>query len=72
MAGDRFSGKQIFSGFQWRLISLVPGGGLSAYLLCFGPDPVDLFGWADKDEDMLFARDASLSGRRWPHDGSSA
>ena len=53
----RFSGKQISSEVQWRLNSIVSGGGNSASQLVFRPKPADLVGWDGEDEDMLFARD---------------
>ena len=45
----------------------MPGGGFPAYGIVFWSDPVDLFGSGDKDEDLLSAHDASLSGQfvRW-------
>ena len=36
--------------------------------MVFKSNPVDLFGWDDKDKDPLFARDASFSsefGKQW-------
>ena len=31
--------------------------------MVFGSNPVDLFGWEDGDEDMMFAQDATLAGQ---------
>ena len=59
LAEGRFSGRQISSGVQWRLHTLVSEGGNSAYQLVFGPDSVSIVGSDDKDEDLLFAREAS-------------
>ena len=42
---------------------MLPTNGFSAYQLAFGSNPADNFGWGDEDEDLLFAQDASLSGR---------
>ena len=59
---DRFSGKQILKEVQWRLNALILSGGIPAYQLAFGSNP------ADKDEDMTFAQDTSISGqyvRQW-------
>ena len=49
VADDRFSGKQFSAEGQRRLNSLISGGGFSPYQLVFVADPVDLFGWGDKD-----------------------
>ena len=43
--------------------SSTSGGGHPAYRTVFGPNPADLVGWEDKDEDLLAAQDASLSGQ---------
>ena len=50
--------KQISPEVLWRLKTLVTVGGHSAYDLFFIPNPVDLFGRDDKDEDMLITQDA--------------
>ena len=63
VADDLFSGKQILAGVQWRLNTLSPRGGFSAYQSVFGSNPEGLSGWGDKDEDLLCARDTSLSGQ---------
>ena len=55
--GDLLSGKQILAVVDWRLNSLVPGGGFSAYQMVFGSNPADRYGWNDKDEDLTFAQD---------------
>ena len=31
--------------------------------MIFRSDPADLFGWDDKDEDLMFTQDTSLSGQ---------
>ena len=38
-------------------------GGVSAYQLVFGSNPVDLSGWEGNDEDSLFTQDTSLAGQ---------
>ena len=48
---------------QWRLNTLISGSGFAAYQLVFGPNPADLHGWGDRDEDLAFAQDTSLSGQ---------
>ena len=63
MADDRFPSKQIPSGVQWCLITLIPAGGYSACQMVFGSNPVDLFGRDDGDEDLLFAQDTYPSGQ---------
>ena len=64
LKADRFyAASQILTEAQWCLITLVPAGGYSAYQLVFGSNPMDLFGWDDSDEDLLFARDTSISGQ---------
>ena len=68
MEGDRLSGKQILAKAQWGLGALAPGWGFSAFQMVFGSNPVGLFGWEDRDEDLAVARDTSFSGQfaqRW-------
>ena len=60
---DRSSGTQTVAEAQWRLDTLISGGGFSAYRMVSGSNPVDLFGWGDRDEDLTFAQDTSLSGQ---------
>ena len=61
---DRFyTGSQILTEAQWRLNTMVSASGYSAYQLVFGSNPMDLYGWGDTDEDLLFARDTSISGQ---------
>ena len=57
--GDRFSGKQILAGAQWRLSTLIAGGGPPANRMVFGSDPVDPYRWEDKDGDLTFAQDGA-------------
>ena len=67
-ADDRFRGKQITSEVQWRVETLISGGGNSASQLVFDPNAVFLIGWDGKDGNSLFAQDASSSGQfaqRW-------
>ena len=65
MADDRFSGAQILAEVQWRLGNLISGSGFSAYQMVFRTNPVDVYGWEDKDEDLTFARNGSeRAGRR--------
>ena len=45
------------------LNTLVSASGYSAYQLVFGSNPMDLYGWIDSDEDLLFAQDTSISGQ---------
>ena len=61
--GDPYSEKQILSAVRWRPNALIPVGGFSALRMVFGANPADLYGWEDKDEDLTFAQDTSLSGR---------
>ena len=63
VAAGRFPGEQILPGAQRRLNTLISAGGNSAYQLVFGSDQADLLGWGEKDKDLLFVQDASLSGR---------
>ena len=56
-ADGRSSGKQVISKVQCCLNTLISGGGYSAYQLAFGSNPVGLFGWNYKDEDLLSAQD---------------
>ena len=68
VADDSFSGKQIFAEVARCLYALISGGRYSAYQLVFGSNPVDLLGWDDQYEDLLFAQDTSPSGqfvRQW-------
>ena len=51
------------AGVQWFLNTIISASDHSAYHLVFGSNPVDLFGLGDKDEDLLFAQDTSLSGQ---------
>ena len=37
--------------------------GSSAYQMVFGSNPADFFGWADGDEDVLFAQETPLAGQ---------
>ena len=53
---------QILSEVQWRLNALISGGGFSASLPVFDPNPVGLSGRDDKDVDVPFAQNASTSG----------
>ena len=39
------------------------GNGFSAYQMVFGSNPVDLFGWGGKDEDLMFPQDTSVAGQ---------
>ena len=52
---------------KWREIasreSRLSLGFNGAYQLVSGSNPVDLFGWDDTDEDLLFARDTAASGQ---------
>ena len=58
MEDDRFQAKQILTVAQWCLGTVISGGGLSDYRAVFGPNPVDLYGWEDKDEYLTFAQEA--------------
>ena len=57
--GDRLSGKQILAEAQWRLNTLISGGGFPGYQMVFGSNPADLHRWEDKDEDSTCAQDTS-------------
>ena len=63
VANDRVSGAQVHAESQRFLDTLISSGGYSAYQLVFGPNPVDLLGVGDEDEDLLFAQDTSFSGQ---------
>ena len=39
------------------------GGFLRTYQMASGSNPVDLFGWEDDKEDLLFSQDTSLTGQ---------
>ena len=43
--------------------TMVPAIGYPTYRLAFGSNPMDLYGWGDTDEDLLFAQDTSISGQ---------
>ena len=58
----RFPNERMPSKVQWCLNTMRSASGFSAYQMAFGSNPVDFFGWEDGDEDILFARDTSLSG----------
>ena len=60
---DRFSNSNILSGARWRLNAMRSASGPSAYRMVFGPNPADLCGWEDKDEDLQFAQGTSVSGQ---------
>ena len=62
VADCRVSRKQILAEAQWRLNSLICGSGPSACRVVSGSNTGELFGWGDKDGDLLVASDASLSG----------
>ena len=61
--GDRFLSRPILSEVQWWPNTLLSPSGFSAYQMVFGSNPVDLFGWEDVDEDLLFAQDTALAGQ---------
>ena len=64
LKADRYyTGPQILAEAQWRLNTLVSASGYSAYQLVFGSNPMDLYGWDDSEDDLLFAQDASISGQ---------
>ena len=58
-----YTGPQILTEVQWCLNTLVSASGYSAYQLVFGSNPMDLYGWGDSDDDLLFAQDTSISGQ---------
>ena len=39
------------------------GGELSTYQMVLGSNTMDLYGWEDKDGDLVFAQDTSVSGQ---------
>ena len=43
--------------------TMVSSSGFSAFQLVFGANPVDLYGWDDSEDDLLFAQDTSVSGQ---------
>ena len=58
LKADRYyTGPQILAEAQWCLNTLVSASGYSAYQLVFGSSPMDLYGWGDADDDLLFAQD---------------
>ena len=63
MADGRFSGRQVLTEVQWCLNTLISASGYSAFRLVFGSNPVDLYGWGDSEDDLLFAQDTSASGQ---------
>ena len=67
---DRFSSEKILGEVQWRLNAMLSSSGFSAYQMVFGSNPVDLFGWDDSDEELLFAQDTSLVGQFANHSGN--
>ena len=52
---NRFSCTHTLAEAPWRLAALIPGSGFSAYDMALRSNPVDLYGWEDKDEDLTFA-----------------
>ena len=62
VADDRFPGMQNLAGVQWRLETIITGGGHSSHQSVFEPDPVELFGCGAKDEALLSEPDTSISG----------
>ena len=60
---DRFLNKTILAEVQWCLNAMLSASGFSAYQMVFGSNPVDLFGWEDGDEDMMFAQDTTLAAQ---------
>ena len=62
-ADGRCAGRQLLSGVQFCLITMLATNGFSAYQMEFGCNPVDNFGWGDGDGDLLFAQDTSPSGQ---------
>ena len=58
LQADRYyAGSQTLTAAQWCLNTMVSASGYSAYQLVFGSNPMDLYGWGDSDEDLLFAQD---------------
>ena len=53
----------VFRANRSCLDTLISGGAFSVYQMVFGSNPVDLSGWEDKDEDLVFAQDTPLSGQ---------
>ena len=72
-------GRQVAARAQWYLNTMISASGYLAFSLVFGSDPVDLYGWDDREEDLLFAQDTSVSGqfaqewelRRMAHEAAS-
>ena len=59
LQADRYNaGSQILTEVQWCLDTMVSPSGSSDYQLVFGSNPMDLYGWGDSDEELLFAQDA--------------
>ena len=62
-ADGRYAGRQLITGIQFCLNTMLASNGFSAYLIAVGSNPADNFGWGEEDEDLLYAQDTSLSGQ---------
>ena len=60
---DRFPSRQMPSEAQRCLNIMMSVGGVSAYQMVFRSNLVDLLGWDDRGEDLVFAHDTSVAGR---------
>ena len=60
---DRFSSDTILSEVQWCLNTMLSSSVFSSYQMVFGSNPIDLYGWEDSEEDLLFAQDTSVAGQ---------
>ena len=63
--------RMVASRARWHLNTLLSAIGYAFYQLVFGPNPADLFGRGDDDEDFLFFRRPDCRGRL-PDNGSCA
>ena len=61
-AGRFPSRQQILTQAPRNLDTMVSASGYSAYEPVIGVNPMDLYGWGDTDEDLLFDQDSSTSG----------
>ena len=52
-----------FRKFNGGFNALISAGRFSAYQMACGSNPIDLIGWDDQGEDLMFAQDTSLSGQ---------
>ena len=59
----RFLKKKTLSDVKWCSNTMQSAGAFSAHQMVFCSNLVDLSGWEDKNEDLMFAQDTSLAGQ---------